>query len=149
MVRFLALRPFGMTTPFLGWNVAREVGDTIRSQSETDPAFKKFLTDNEDAFMLMSMFFPALPTDIPSNASLPVRRIAEQGLENQQTLAAGGVAKDIELGRGMTDAIQYAVGPLGTIRTLQDVGGMGGELLNDIFGGGEEQDTTREVLPLR
>jgi hypothetical protein len=129
MVRFLALRPFGMTTPFLGWNVAREIGDTIRTQSETDESFKKFLGDNKDAFMFLSMFFPALPQDIPANASLPLRRIAEQGLENEARYAQGMPGKGIDYTKGAQDAIQYAVGPLGTIRTVSEVAGMTGELI--------------------
>jgi len=149
MVRFLALRPFGMTTPFLGWNVAREVGDTIRTQSETDPSFKKFLEDNEDAFMFLSMFFPALPQDIPANASLPLRRIAEQGLENEQTIAQGGTPEGIDYMKGAQDAIQYAVGPLGTVRTINDIVGMGGKLLNTVLGGQNEEDETRNLLPIR
>jgi len=149
MVRFLALRPFGMTTPFLGWNVAREVGDTIRTQSETDPSFKKFLEENEDAFMFLSMFFPALPQDIPANASLPLRRIAEQGLENEQTIAEGGTPEGIDYMKGAQDAIQYAVGPLGTVRTVNDIVGMGGELLNTVLGGQSEEDETRNLLPIR
>ena len=149
MVRFLALRPFGMTTPFLGWNVAREVGDTIRTQSETDESFKKFLEENEDALMFMSMFFPALPQDIPANASLPLRRIAEQGLENEASYAAGGEGKGIDYSKGVQDAVSYAVGPLGTLRTVTDIAGMGGELVNTVLGGTNEEDETRNLLPLR
>jgi len=149
MVRFLALRPFGQETPFLLWNVAREVSDSIRAQSENDPAFKQFLADNEDAFMLLSMLFPGLPQDVPANVSLPVRRIAEQGLERQKLYAAGGTPeKGIDVTRGATEAIQYAVGPLGTVRTVSDIGGMASEFLGGIFGGGAE-DQPREVLPLR
>jgi hypothetical protein len=148
MVRFLAMRPFGMTTPFLAWNVVREVGDTIRTQSEADPAFKKFLEDNEDMFMFLSMFFPALPQDIPANVSLPIRRVAEQALENQQAYAEGREGKDIEYLRGAQDAIQYAVGPLGTIRTIGDVAGMTGELIGSVTGG-EGGEETRPLIPLR
>ena len=149
MVRFLALRPWGQETPFLMWNVAREVSDSIRAQSENDPSFKQFLADNEDAFMLISMLFPGLPQDVPANVSLPVRRIAEQGLERQKLYAAGGTPeKGIDVTRGATEAIQYAVGPLGTVRTVSDIGGMASEFLGGIFGGGAE-DQPREVLPLR
>jgi hypothetical protein len=153
MVRFLALRPFGMETPFLAWNVAREIGDTIRTQSGTDESFKKFLADNEDAFMLLSMFFPALPQDIPANASLPLRRIAEQGLENEQRYAQGQQAKDVDYTKGAMDAIQYAVGPLGTIRTVSQTAGMAGELLGSArqFVTGEEitPNESQDILPIR
>jgi hypothetical protein len=153
MVRFLALRPFGMTTPFLGWNVAREVGDTIRTQSETDESFRKFLEENEDAFMFLSMFFPALPQDIPANASLPLRRIAEQGLENEQAIAEGREGKAIDYTRGVQDAVQYAVGPLGTIRTVSEIAGMTGELLGSArqLVAGEEITPNEggEYLPVR
>jgi hypothetical protein len=153
MVRFLALRPFGMTTPFLGWNVAREIGDTIRTQSETDESFKQFLAENEDAFMFLSMFFPALPQDIPANASLPLRRIAEQGLENEQRYAQGQQGEDVDYTKGAQDAIQYAVGPLGTVRTVSEMLGMGGELLGSArkFVAGEEitPNEEQDFLPVR
>ena len=149
MVRFLALRPFGMTTPFLGWNIAREVGDSIRSQSENDPSVKQFLADNEDAFMFLSMFFPGLPQDIPANFSLPLRRIAEQGLEGQQAVAMGQAPGEVEYLRGAQDAIQYAVGPLGTVRTIGDIAGMAGELISTMAGAEPATDEARALLPLR
>jgi hypothetical protein len=158
MVRFLALRPFGMTTPFLAWNVAREISDTIRVQSQNDPSWKKFLDDNKQAFLLMSMMFPATPNDIPANASLPVRRIAEQGLDNEALQAKGLPIKPIDYTKGAMDAVQYAVGPLGTIRTVSEVAGMGGELLKSagqfITGQGgniedQSQAPVQDVLPVR
>jgi hypothetical protein len=151
MVRFLALRPFGMTTPFLAWNVAREISDTIRTQSQNDPSWKKFLDDNKDAFMLMSMMFPATPNDIPANASLPLRRIAEQGLENEQAYAQGRTPKAIDYTKGAMDAVQYAVGPLGTIRTVSEVAGMTGTFVHSVLGGQTPQQTgpVQDVLPVR
>jgi hypothetical protein len=150
MVRFLALRPFGQETPFLAWNVAREVGDSIRTQSENDPAFKQFMEDNADAFMFLSMFFPALPQDIPANVSLPIRRIAEQGLEHQKMYAAGGKPESgIDFTRGATDAIQYAVGPLGTIRTATQAPGELAGLAGDILGIEGGENASQEMLPLR
>ena len=152
MVRFLALRPFGMTTPFLGWNVAREISDTIRTQSENDPSWKKFLDDNKQAFMLLSMMFPATPNDIPANASLPLRRIAEQGLEQEQAYARGETkVKGIDYTKGAMDAVQYAVGPLGTIRTVSEIAGMGGTLVHSVLGGNQPTSTTpvQDVLPVR
>jgi hypothetical protein len=151
MLRFLALRPFGMETPFLAWNVAREVSDSVNSQAELDPGFKKFLDENEDAFMLFSMMFPGLPHDIPANASLPVRRIAEQGLEHQRAFALGGTAEsvgDIDFGKGGMDAIQYAVGPLGTIRTISEVAGMSGDFARSLAGQVIPEDES-ELLSLR
>jgi hypothetical protein len=155
MLRFLALRPFGMETPFLAWNVAREVSDSVRAQAELDPGFKDWLDGNKDAFMLFSMLFPGLPHDVPANASLPVRRIAEQGLENQQKYAMGvnpADVKDIDYGKGAQDAIQYAVGPLGTIRTATEVASMGGNLVRSTLGSAQEVfagQQPSENIPLR
>jgi hypothetical protein len=159
MVRFLALRPFGMETPFLAWNVLREVSDSIRSQSETDDHFKKFLSDNKDAFMLMSMFFPSLPQDTPANLSLPVRRIAEQGLENQLKYAQGADPKsvgDIDYAKGASDAMFYALGPAGTIRTVNQSLGMAGNFVRSGMGAlqgtlqqQQPEVQTQDVLPLR
>ena len=155
MLRFLALRPFGMETPFLAWNVAREVSDSVRAQGELDPGFKDWLDGNEDAFMLFSMLFPGLPHDIPANASLPVRRIAEQGLEAQKAYASGvnpEDIKDIDFTKGSQDAIQYALGPLGSIRTATEVVGMGGDLVRSTIGSAQETFAGQEPLeglPLR
>jgi ADP-ribosyltransferase exoenzyme len=153
MVRFLALRPFGMETPFLAWNVAREISDGITAQSEVDPSFKKFLEDNKEAFMLMSMLFPSLPQDTPANVSLPVRRIAEQGLEAQRQYAAGvpyDKVKDIDFGKGAMDAVQYALGPAGTIRTSQDVLSKGGNLVRSALGAVIPPDQNApDLLPTR
>ena len=151
MVRFLALRPFGMETPFLAWNVAREVSDTIRTQSQTDPSWKKFLDDNKDAFMMLSMLFPALPQDIPANASLPLRRVAEQGLEQEAAYARGQKPKGIDYTKGAMDAVQYAVGPLGTIRTVSEIAGMGGDFVHSVLGGSNQsqQVPVDNVLPVR
>jgi hypothetical protein len=116
MIAFLALNPFGMKTPLLGWNVGREISDTIRARSESDPAFAKWMTDNKEMFQLFSMIFPALPQEIPANVSLPVRRIAEQGLTAEMAARQGTKMNPIDWSKGASDAITYAVGPLGTLR---------------------------------
>jgi hypothetical protein len=150
-----------METPFLAWNVAREVSDSLRSQSELDQNFKKFLDDNKDAFMLINMLFPSLPQDSAANISLPLRRIAEQGLENQQKFAQGrtvgtgtGQAKDIDFSKGAMDAIQYALGPVGAIRTFSEVAGSVGDLGRsgaDLISGAvlPPQTDPQDVLPVR
>jgi hypothetical protein len=159
MLRFLALRPFGMETPFLSWNILREVSDSVNAQSEVDPSFRKFLSDNSKAFLLLSMFFPSLPQDTPANASLPVRRIAEQGLENQLKYAQGvnpSDVKDIDYAKGASDAMFYALGPAGSIRTASQTLGMAGNLGRSaagLVGGtiGQQQPPSdqSDVLPLR
>jgi hypothetical protein len=138
LVRFLALRPFGMPTPFLAWNVLREVSDTVRTQSEADEGFKKFLKDNEEAWMMFSMFFPALPQDIPANVPLPWRRVAEQGLEQQVSYQLGEDPTPINYTKGLEDAMFYAVGPAGTIRSVSEAAGMAGELARTTLGGVSE-----------
>lgn len=105
--------------------------------------------------MLFSMLFPGLPHDIPANASLPVRRIAEQGLEAQKAYASGvnpEDIKDIDFTKGSQDAIQYALGPLGSIRTATEVVGMGGDLVRSTIGSAQETFAGQEPLeglPLR
>ena len=97
------------------WNVAREgLSDSVRAQAELDPGFKDWLDGNKDAFMLFSMLFPGLPHDIPANASLPVRRIAEQGLENQRKYAMGtnpADAEGIRLRQGGAGRHPVRIGP--------------------------------------
>jgi hypothetical protein len=144
MVRFLALRPFGYETPFLAWNVLREVSDTVSYQSETNQDFRQWLEDNDRALMLFSMLFPAVPNDVSSNASLPLRRVAEQSLSNQYKNAQGipfgkgtGEIKDIDYLSGMEDAVNYAIGPLGALRTGGEIVGMGQKLIEGL--GGEKR----------
>lgn len=153
MVRFLALRPFGYETPLLAWNVLREVSDTMRYQSETNDDFRTFLKDNDRAFMLFSMLFPSVPNDIASNASLPLRRIAEQSLMNQYKNAQGipfgkgtGEIKDIDYLSGLEDAVNYAIGPLGALRTGGEVIGMGQKMLEGA--GAEKRDTPLQPLDM-
>lgn len=150
LFRFLALRPFGYETPFLAWNVLREVSDTMRYQSETNEDLKTFLSENERAFMLINMMFPALPTEIPANVSLPVRRIAEQGLMNQMKFARGvdygdkrGQVHAVDYLAGLEDAVNYAIGPLGAART-------GGELVEMGFAAmrGDEEEEEGAAKPL-
>lgn len=147
MFRFLALRPFGYETPFLAWNVAREVSDTMRYQSETNDDFREYLSTNERAFMLANMMFPALPADIPANISLPVRRIAEQGLMNQLKFSRGvkygdkrGEVHAVDYLSGLEDAVNYAIGPLGFARTAGEVGEMAVGVGQTLLGQGEEEE---------
>ena len=150
MLRFLALRPFGMPTPFLAWNVLREVSDTVRTQAETDEGFKKFLADNSEAWMMFSMFFPGLPQDIPANVPLPWRRVAEQGLEQQVSYQLGEDPTPVNYTKGLEDAMFYAVGPAGTVRTLAQTAGMAGDLARTTIGGMTEgTGVEQEVLPAR
>ena len=150
LFRFLALRPFGFETPLLAWNVLREVSDTMRYQSETNDDLKEFLSQNERAFMLINMLFPALPTEVPANVSLPVRRIAEQGLMNQMKFAKGidygdkrGQVHAVDYLAGLEDAVNYAIGPLGALRT-------GGEMVEMGFAamrGDEEEEGAAPAEP--
>ena len=149
MIRFLALRPFGYETPLLAWNVLREVSDTVTYQTQTNSDFKQFLEDNDRAFMLFSMLFPAVPNDVSANASLPLRRIAEQSLNNQYKNAQGipfgqdtGEIKDINYIAGMEDAVNYAIGPLGALRTGGEVIGMGQKFIEGL--GGQKRTPTEQ-----
>lgn len=141
MVAFLALRPFGLTAPMLGWNVIREVSDSIKSEAELNPEYNKFLEDNASLFQLASMLFPALPHDIPANAPLPFRRIAEQGLENQVAYANGATdVTPVDYTKGASDALFYALGPAGSLRSTAGLPGQIGEMLSGVFGEGEGQE---------
>lgn len=161
MLAFLALRPFGFTAPFLAWNVSREVSDSIRAQGEMDESFRQWQEDNEDAFMLFNMLFPALPQDIPANVPLPIRRLAEQGLEQRERYEAGAEQADIppvDWTKGLSDAMFYAFGPAGTLRTgtqnLPEAIGAAGEAVGGALGqgklmGDEEREKLEEMGALR
>ena len=148
LIRFLALRPFGMPTPFLAWNVLREVSDTVRTQMETDEGWKQFAKDNEEAWMMASMFFPGLPQDIPANVPLPWRRVAEQGLEQQLSYQMGEDPTPINYTKGLEDAMFYAVGPAGTIRSVSQAAGMAGDLARTTLGGVTEAVEGAQTEPV-
>ena len=73
-------------------------------------------------------------------------------------MAQGQPTKPIDYTKGAMDAVQYAVGPLGTIRTVSEIAGMGGELLKSagqlLTGQGSQiedqsQAPVQDVLPVR
>jgi hypothetical protein len=132
MFRFLALRPFGMETPLLGWNALREVSDTVRMQESLDPGLRDYMARNEDFFMTVSMLFPAVPSDMPMNTPLWARRIAEQGLENADAANNGRPTKPIDFMSGLADSAKWVFGPYASLeqagKTLGWIGDTGREL---------------------
>jgi hypothetical protein len=130
MVRFLTLTPFGIKAPMAGWVAANKVWESIVTQKETDPEMRKFMADNEKAFRSWGMFIPATPFDIPVNAALPYRRLAQADVENRARIEAGKEPLDINTGKILKDTFMYAFGPAQSIQTL-------GQMFGYIQGTGE------------
>lgn len=139
MFRFLALRPFGMTAPMLGWNLFREVSDTVRTQKELDPAFAEFMEENEDGVFVLGSLFPSLPSESPTNAALPLRRIAEQGLENESARMKGEPGKPIDYGKGVQDSVEYIFGPATFLKNMSMIGSSVGDMARSTFGIADEE----------
>lgn len=134
MFRFLALRPFGMTTPLLGWNALREVSDTVRMQQQLDGGFRDWMSQNAQAFQAINILFPAMPSEIPSQVPLAARRVAEQGLENADRAAAGRATLPIDYSKGIADTAQYAFGLAGSIKQGADIVGGVGNTIRQLMG---------------
>lgn len=134
MFRFLALRPFGLTAPMVGWNALREVSDSVRIQTQTDPAFGAFINDNADLWSTLNSLFPALPNDIPVNAPLWMRRISEQGLANADAAAHGEATKNVDLSKGVLDQGEYIVGPLWSAKQAFQTIASGGDMARNVLG---------------
>ena len=84
MVEFLALRPFGMKTPWVAADMVNTMYQHTMNQMENDPELKQFMAENEDAFRAIGMLVPGVPWDLPVNSPLWLRRYVEGVATNLQ-----------------------------------------------------------------
>ena len=163
MIRFLVKEPFGIPAPGAGLMASQNIYRQVLVQKEADPEFREFLAKNEPAFRSLSMLVPATPFDLPVNAPLIVRRIAEMGATNANR-APGKPSRTYgpeEIANIATDMTSYAFGPAQNFRTLMDFstlfgggaidfgGAMFGEIENQLQGvlGGVEMPTPQGFIP--
>jgi hypothetical protein len=139
MVRFLTLTPFGIKAPMAGWVAANKVWESVVTQKETDPEMRKFMADNEKAFRSWGMFIPATPWDIPVNAALPYRRLAQADAENRARIKAGKEPLDINTGKILKDTFTYAFGPAQSIQTIGQMVGFAQGTTESMLAGVEDQ----------
>jgi hypothetical protein len=161
MIRALALNPFGLpipgmvegAVPGLGFLNAQRAWQSVEQQKDTDPKFRKFMTDpkNDKMFRAASMFLPATPWDDPANLPLWQRRLAEWGLESQQRVAQGQKPKAFDPLAVASDVMSYSYGPKASLDWLGDIARFGNApLVQEQFaqpsGSGIESLATEQAL---
>jgi len=161
MVRFLVKYPFGIPAPFGGLALSNAVYRQIMLQQNFDPNFRKAMIENNGLWHFVSMLTPALPWEIPANAPLWSRRLAEASAEHEYAKAQG-IQKDLmspeQFGQTVTDMLIYAFGPAYTtqqlgvaVGALQEAGGdvfqQATDTLSGVFGGTPETPGQQPQVP--
>ena len=131
MVRALALNPFGLpipgmlqgATPGLGFLNAQRAWTAVEMQKANDTEFREMMDDPQNAKMYRSlgMFLPAVPWDIPANFPLWSRRVAEQGLTDQERIKQGEEPRGLDIAATAHDVLSYSYGPAATLDWMGDV----------------------------
>ena len=134
-------------------------GQRQRPGPERDwtPSFKKFLDRQRGRLHALLDVLPGhCRRTLPANAALPVRRIAEQGLENQRGVRAGrepGRRQGHRLRQGRAGRDPVRAGSAGSIRTAARPSGMGGNLVRSSIGAVQDAPTgqapVQDIVPLR
>ncbi len=168
MVRFLVKEPFGLWAPGAGLIESQHIYRSVMLQKEHDPEFRDWLAKSEPAFRFASMMVPALPWEIPVNAPLWARRVAESESMYQARQARGDIQYDEngipkppgmtgeQFGSTLSDVATYAFGPAQSAKlagqafglfedtsqafseTLQSVFGQGGGIVPQIAPGSSQ-----------
>jgi hypothetical protein len=139
MLRFLLKEPFGIRAPLGGLALSNQVYRTMMIRQNYDEDFRKFMVDNTGAWRMLSLMSPALPWEIPVNAPLWLRRAAELDATRQGRIAAGERPEDVprlggpEMANIVTDMLQYAIGPVQSLRYVGGVIGATEDLGNSLF----------------
>lgn len=155
MARFLLKEPFGVPAPGAGLMAFQHVYRGVMLQKEHDAKFRQQLADNEPLFRFISMMVPSLPWEIPVNAPLWARRVAE--FEQNQTLREqyGEERKQMspeQFGAIAGDVASYAFGPayaaksfFEAIGVARDTGAAFGaaitDTMSDVFAQNPQQPT--------
>ena len=149
MVEFLALRPFGMKTPWVAADMVNTMYQHTMNQMENDPELKQFMAENEDAFRAVGMLVPGVPWDLPVNAPLWLRRYVEGVATNLQKDIDGeqpedygawqAWVSDIDYARTVGDVIGYTAGPASGAETLLGYPGLIAKTLGGLKAKSEEE----------
>ena len=126
MIRFLVKSPFGVDAPLGGAALLNQVYRNILIKQNFDPQFRRDMADNARAWQTLSMLAPALPWEIPVNAPLWARRVAEAEANRNQK-AQQGIPSPLftpdQLGSAVQDMMTYAYGPAYFAQVLGEAGG--------------------------
>jgi hypothetical protein len=130
LVEFMAFRPFGIKAPFATFAMAQRMAQQVALQTEYDPELNKFLEDNEPALRAIAFLVPGVPWDLPVNAPLWSRRMAEGLLTQQKRVMEGATNPDgtpaevdltkLDFPRIVGETAGYALNPVRGFETLGD-----------------------------
>jgi len=161
MVEFLALRPFGLKTPWVAADMVNTMYQHTMNQMENDPELKQFMAENEDAFRAIGMLVPGVPWDLPVNSPLWLRRYVEGVATNLQKDIDGeqpedysawqAFVTDVDAARIVSDTIGYTSGPSQGAETLLGYPGLVAKTLGGLQPKSEDElaNTPDFVPPVR
>lgn len=137
LLQFLVAKPFGLNAPMASYAAVGQVYRAIMLQQAYDPELRKYMKNNEPAMRALAMFVPGLPWDLPVNAPLWLRRIAEGVSTQQQRVLDGKMNPDgtpaqvdltkIDVFKIASDTAGYALNPTkGPGDIVKTIGGLVG-----------------------
>ena len=121
LTRFLVRTPFGIEAPLGGLALSNNIYRQVMMQQQYDEDFRREMVEREDFFHLLAMLTPALPWEIPVNAPLWARRVAEADAEHVQAMASGDPDAPLQnletFGETVREMGNYAFGPASAATT--------------------------------
>lgn len=138
LVRFLVKTPFGIDAPLGGLALSNNIYRQVMVQQQFDEDFRQQMIERTDMFHLLALLTPALPWEIPVNAPLWTRRVAEADATHVAELAAGDVDSPMmdpdQFAKMTEEMLTYAFGPAQVPGLLVDASsaafGLGGDTFN-------------------
>jgi hypothetical protein len=135
LLRFLVKTPFGIEAPLGGLALSNNIYRQVMVQQQYDPEFRQQMIDRTDMFHLLALMTPALPWEIPVNAPLWARRVAEADATHQAELASGDASSPMmdpeQFGKLTQEMLGYAFGPANAAEMV-------GSGVNSLFNLGDE-----------
>ena len=133
MIRFLVKEPFGIPAPLGGYILTNHIYRQMMIRQSFDEDFREEMAKGQGTMRMFALLMPALPWEIPVNAPLWLRRVAEADLIYQDKVEAGDTEAEMlsggQFGKIITDMMTYNFGPtqfarwLGTgLGMIQDMG---------------------------
>jgi hypothetical protein len=127
LIRAIAVEPFGMNTGAALYSLI-DLQKAVAVQRQYDPSFEAKIEElgENPALSFLGYMLPATPWSVPASFPGWLRDIADQGLENNARMAAGGEAQDLDFISPLTSTIKK-LWPMSTTvpwaaRALDEVG---------------------------
>lgn len=122
MVRFLTRTPFGIEAPMGGAALAANIYNQVLVQQNFDEEFRREMVEKTDFFHLLALLTPSLPWEVPVNAPLWARRLAESDATYAEKVASGETDAPLmdaeQFGQLTSEMLTYAFGPANTFEMV-------------------------------